>query len=447
MNFEKILQKPFLISVFVFNIILFGVIVFLLGYVQNLLDNDSRNNLEEIVSQNKNVITSKLLLDLNRLDIISSKISDGLKNKNITQEAELNKFLEDYSKNSIDDSLFLANKDGIAYVEKRIPIDISGRRYFKLAIDGISNISERTISRINGEYIFVGSVPLYYDNKIIGTIQKIYTEKQMNELFAASLFSSKGYMYVINSEGYIILHTKHINCALKSDNYFRDVYEYGNAEAVRKMKEDIKANKSGFMENVVNGEKTFSAYTPIEQVHDWYLVTSVPTDVIAENGNVVMKIFYMVMVALVLIFLVSICYFAWNKRRQKRTLEKIAFVDNVTGGNTYNKFLVDVQELGLKNHVIIVGMDAELAAVKRLVAGTQDATVYMDLKNMASAAVDQAYALAKGEKVTANSEITNDKGEKIQAYLITGEMVTKENIDKVLIESGYYTKEQIYGTN
>ncbi len=66
---------------------------------------------------------------------------------------------------------------------------------------------------------------------------------------------------------------------------------------------------------------------------------------------------------------------------------------------------------------------------------------------MASAAVDQAVALAKGEKVTANSEITNDKGEKIQVYLITGEMVTKENIDKVLIESGYYTKEQIYGTN
>ena len=54
--------------------------------------------------------------------------------------------------------------------------------------------------------------------------------------------------------------------------------------------------------------------------------------------------FYMVMVSLVLIFLVSICYFAWNKRRQKRVLEKIAFVDNVTGGNTYNKFLVDVQE-------------------------------------------------------------------------------------------------------
>lgn len=40
---------------------------------------------------------------------------------------------------------------------------------------------------------------------------------------------------------------------------------------------------------------------------------------------------------------------------------------------------------------------------------------------MASAAVDQAVALAKGEKVTANSEIANEKGEKIKAYLITGE--------------------------
>lgn len=130
MNFDKILQKPFLISVFVFNIILFGVIVFLLGYVQNLLDSDSRNNLEEIVSQNKNVITSKLLLDLNRLDIISNKISDGLKNKNITKEADINKFLDDYSKNSIDDSLFLANKNGLAYVDGDTHIDISGRRYF-----------------------------------------------------------------------------------------------------------------------------------------------------------------------------------------------------------------------------------------------------------------------------------------------------------------------------
>ena len=84
--------KTFLISVFVFNIILFGVIVFCWDMFKIYLTVIPEITLEEIVSQNKNVITSKLLLDLNRLDIISNKISDGLKNKNITKEAELNKF-------------------------------------------------------------------------------------------------------------------------------------------------------------------------------------------------------------------------------------------------------------------------------------------------------------------------------------------------------------------
>lgn len=55
--------------------------------------------------------------------------------------------------------------------------------------------------------------------------------------------------------------------------------------------------------------------------------------------------------------------------------------------------------------------------------------------------------MAKNEKITANTEIDIDDQKKIKAYLITGEMVTKENIDKVLIETGVYTKEQIYGSN
>ena len=78
MNFEKFLQKPFFDTVFVFNIIFIWRTSFYGLCAKFYLINDSRNNLEEIVSQNKNVITSKLLLDLNRLDIISSKISDGL---------------------------------------------------------------------------------------------------------------------------------------------------------------------------------------------------------------------------------------------------------------------------------------------------------------------------------------------------------------------------------
>ncbi len=103
-----------------------------------------------------------------------------------------------------------------------------------------------------------------------------------------------------------------------------------------------------------------------------------------------------------------------------------------------------LKELNVTNHVVITGMDAELSAVKRILAGKQDATVYMDLKELAYAAVDEAYNIATKKKVNVNSELDNDSSSKINAFLINGKVVTRENIDKVLIEPGHYTREAIY---
>lgn len=104
-----------------------------------------------------------------------------------------------------------------------------------------------------------------------------------------------------------------------------------------------------------------------------------------------------------------------------------------------------LKDLGVTEHVVITGMDSELEAAKRIVAGQQDMTVYMDLKELACTAVDEAVHMARGEKVNVNAEFDNRSGETIDANLITGEIVTKEKLDKVLIDSGFFTKEQVYG--
>ena len=104
-----------------------------------------------------------------------------------------------------------------------------------------------------------------------------------------------------------------------------------------------------------------------------------------------------------------------------------------------------VKELGIKNPVIITGMDAETPALKRLLEGTQDATVYMDLKSMAYTAVNEAYNMATKKKPNVNSEFDNESKFKIDAFLINGKLITRENIDRVLIAPGHFTHEQIYG--
>lgn len=102
-------------------------------------------------------------------------------------------------------------------------------------------------------------------------------------------------------------------------------------------------------------------------------------------------------------------------------------------------------ELGITRPVVITGMDAELNAARRIVAGTQGCTVNMDLRILARTAVEEAVHLAKKEKPHVNADLDNDSGALIPANLIAGQLVIRANLDKVLIGGGFFTAEDIYG--
>lgn len=344
-------KNKFLIPLLLLNIALLIAVVFYINHAQALLTSDVKITLNEVVTQNKDIITSRIEIDINKINAIADKITDGLKRQNITGHEDIHKALIEYAEQESDPNIFIADEDGLTTVKGKL-LDISARKYFRLALSGVPNISDQTISRLNGEDIFVISVPLKYNNQVIGTIQKYYTAPQMYELFSLSLFSSKAYVYVINKEGYIILHTTHWQCAEKSDNFFRNLYENGNKEASEQIRYDVQNEKGGFLETTdgSDGSNIYSVYTPVYNVHDWYLITSVPTTAISPNGQRVLTLFFFTLSALTFVFTSSIAYFQHYKNQQKAALEKIAFVDPVTEGNTFNKFLVDT-ELILHNNL------------------------------------------------------------------------------------------------
>lgn len=99
---------------------------------------------------------------------------------------------------------------------------------------------------------------------------------------------------------------------------------------------------------------------------------------------------------------------------------------------------------GLAGIVPITGQDAELAAAQRIVAGTQTMTVYKDTRELGKAAIDAAVALAKGEKLTNATQVVNNGSFDVPSILLPAVAVDKSNIDKVLIDSGYLKKEDVY---
>ncbi len=105
-----------------------------------------------------------------------------------------------------------------------------------------------------------------------------------------------------------------------------------------------------------------------------------------------------------------------------------------------------LDELNITHPVVITGMDADLSAVQRIVTGKQSCTMYMDLKNLAYTAAEEAYNMAKKQKVNINITFDNDTNTPISGNLITGQLVVKENLDRVLIKNGIYTEQEVYGT-
>ena len=89
----------------------------------------------------------------------------------------------------------------------------------------------------------------------------------------------------------------------------------------------------------------------------------------------------------------------------------------------------------------LTGQDAELAAIQRIVVGTQAATVYKPYKGEADNAAELAVNLLQGKdiKSLADTTVTSGSGDKVQAKLLTPVSVTVKNIKDTVVKDGLYT--------
>ena len=69
----------------------------------------------------------------------------------------------------------------------------------------------------------------------------------------------------------------------------------------------------------------------------------------------------------------------------------------------------------------------------------------MSLDSIANTAGEEAYNLATGKNPNVNTAFNNNSGSPIRSFLINGKIITRENIDRQLIETGVYTQEEVYG--
>ena len=97
----------------------------------------------------------------------------------------------------------------------------------------------------------------------------------------------------------------------------------------------------------------------------------------------------------------------------------------------------------LAGKVAVSGQDADLAAVRRVIAGTQSMTVYKPLKEIASNAARLAVQLVRNEKPAYNAKLANGF-KQVDTVLLKPVLLNKSNVD-LLVKDGFYSQSQLAG--
>jgi putative multiple sugar transport system substrate-binding protein len=93
---------------------------------------------------------------------------------------------------------------------------------------------------------------------------------------------------------------------------------------------------------------------------------------------------------------------------------------------------------------VVTGQDAELPSVKSILSGEQTSTVFKDTRLLAAQVAKMVNQLLTGATVEVNDTTTYENGVKtVPSYLLPVVSVNKDNVTQALVDTGYYTADEV----
>ena len=144
----------------------------------------------------------------------------------------------------------------------------------------------------------------------------------------------------------------------------------------------------------------------------------------------------------------------WDSEKSQNRMDTI-IAGNYSDGTVLHAVLCsnDSTALGVENalassytgeYPIITGQDCDVANTKNLIAGKQAMSVFKDTRTLASQVVKMVDAVMQGGEAEINDTKSYDNGTGIiPTYLCEPVVVTIDNYEEMLLDSGYYTADQL----
>lgn len=140
----------------------------------------------------------------------------------------------------------------------------------------------------------------------------------------------------------------------------------------------------------------------------------------------------------------------WSPQLAMRTTENALtrFENNIDAVLANNSGMAHgavqaLEEQKLTGRVFVAGADADLAAIRDIVAGKQQFEVFISINEMARRAAETAMALASEKEFKHDSLVDNGAGQ-VKTINTPVFPVTKDSIEKRIIKTGFHPREAVY---
>lgn len=261
--------------------------------------------------------------------------------------------------------------DGIAHTTDGYVRNLSFRSFYKRSMQGELVLTDTLNDSIGAtEPINVFSAPVYQaDETICGVVFATYRNDDFRQLFDMDGFDTTGSNCIVNANSEVIAATKNLPFDASKENLFDYMESLGSA---------AQQNMTEYYQNIAGSGSSDAYYQKISKMGSyyvyyeeigmkdfsdpWYLVTlvnetTVDGEVSTMMGtitNMLLEIGFLIVLAFVLFLFDS----GRAERKQHRELERIAFIDPMTGGDNYARFVDKVSRLNRVGFIVSMDLHA-----------------------------------------------------------------------------------------
>ncbi|MEG1990785.1 MAG: EAL domain-containing protein, partial [Christensenella sp.] len=250
------------------------------------------------------------------------------------------------------DNIYLVDAKGIAYDKIGNSIMLGNESFLHdVIVDGKPSMSSAIV--INGKDSIVFAVPIdgiTLDGIEICALAASYDLSTFDQVLSMTAFGGEAYSHIIKRDGSIVIRSSSKNAVQSGYNILNSIEqaEANKDSDFEALKEDIAAGRSGMGTYTLDGVRKYMAYTPLAS-QEWSLLTFVPVSVVSAKSELLLHITLLLCGFITLAFSTLVVILAVSFYKHKRSLEQIAYVDTLTGGNTIQKFYEDAENLLKKN--------------------------------------------------------------------------------------------------